>query len=123
MYWTVVLLLCEGTGIAISGVFGAGKSPAILPGSLVFDPSLQLVVLTKLYVLLLSILSRRRKKLRVAIRRFSASSYAELALVHVLKEIKGVREAYLVPLHSLQDSSTCSEQHDVHLVYYGSMES
>ena len=47
----IVLALCEGrTGLAISGVFGAGKtrSPAaLLAGLLVFDPSLQLMVLTK----------------------------------------------------------------------------
>ena len=42
----VVLALCEGrTGLAISGVFGAGKTrsaAALLAGLLVFDPSLQL---------------------------------------------------------------------------------
>ena len=41
------MALCEGrTGLAISGVFGAGKtrSAAVL---LVFDLSLQLMVLTK----------------------------------------------------------------------------
>ena len=47
----IVLALCEGrTGIAISGVFGAGKTcsaAALLAGLLVFDPSLQLMVLTK----------------------------------------------------------------------------
>ena len=47
----VVLALCEGrTGLAISGVFGAGKTrsaAALLAGLLVFDPSLQLMVLTK----------------------------------------------------------------------------
>ena len=46
-----MLALCEGrTGLAISGVFGAGKTrsaAAILAGLLVFDPSLQLMVLTK----------------------------------------------------------------------------
>ena len=38
------------TGLAISGVFGAGKTrsaAALLAGLLVFDPSLQLMVLTK----------------------------------------------------------------------------
>ena len=47
----IVLALCEGRiGLAISGVFGAGKSrsaAALLAGLLVFDPSLQLMVLTK----------------------------------------------------------------------------
>ena len=47
----IVLALCEGrTGLAISGVFGAGKTrsaAALLAGLLVFDPSLQLMVLTK----------------------------------------------------------------------------
>ena len=47
----IVLALCEGrTGVAISGVFGAGKTrsaAALLAGLLVFDPSLQLMVLTK----------------------------------------------------------------------------
>lgn len=47
----VVLALCERrTGIAISGVFGAGKTRSaavLLAGLLVFDPSLQLMVLTK----------------------------------------------------------------------------
>ena len=42
----VVLALCEGrTGLAISGVFGAGKTrsaAALLAGLLVFDPNLQL---------------------------------------------------------------------------------
>ena len=46
-----MLALCEGrTGLAISGVFGAGKTrsaAALLAGLLVFDPSLQLMVLTK----------------------------------------------------------------------------
>ena len=43
--------MCEGrTGLAISGVFGAGKTrsaAALLAGLLVFDPSLRLMVLTK----------------------------------------------------------------------------
>ena len=43
----IVLALCEGrTGVAISGVFGAGKTrsaAALLAGLLVFDPSLQLM--------------------------------------------------------------------------------
>ena len=47
----IVLALCEGrTGLAISGVFGAGKTrsaAALLAGLLVYDPSLQLMVLTK----------------------------------------------------------------------------
>ena len=47
----IVLALSEGrTGVAISGVFGAGKTrsaAALLAGLLVFDPSLQLMVLTK----------------------------------------------------------------------------
>ena len=47
----IVLALCEGrTGLAISGVFGAGKTrsaAALLAGLLVFDPSLHLMVLTK----------------------------------------------------------------------------
>lgn len=47
----VVLALCEGrTGIAISGVFGAGKTRSaavLLAGLLVFEPALQLMVLTK----------------------------------------------------------------------------
>ena len=47
----IVLALCEGrTGLAVSGVFGAGKTrsaAALLAGLLVFDPSLQLMVLTK----------------------------------------------------------------------------
>ena len=47
----IVLALCEGrTGLAISGVFGAGKTRSaavLLAGLLVFDPSLQLMVLTK----------------------------------------------------------------------------
>ena len=47
----IVLALCEGrTGLAISGVFGAGKTrsaAALLAGLFVFDPSLQLMVLTK----------------------------------------------------------------------------
>ena len=47
MCWPCV----EGrTGLAISGVFGAGKTrsaAALLAGLLVFDPSLQLMVLTK----------------------------------------------------------------------------
>ena len=47
----IVLALCEGrTGLAISGVFGARKTrsaAALLAGLLVFDPSLQLMVLTK----------------------------------------------------------------------------
>eukprot|EP00434_Breviolum_minutum_P004437 symbB.v1.2.003910.t1/scaffold210.1/size302740/1 len=47
----IVLALCEGrTGVAISGVFGAGKTrsaAALLAGLLVFDPTLQLMVLTK----------------------------------------------------------------------------
>ena len=47
----IVLALCEGrTGVAISGVFGAGKNrcaAALLAGLLVFDPSLKLMVLTK----------------------------------------------------------------------------
>ena len=47
----IVLALCEGrTGLAISGVFEAGKTrsaAALLAGLLVFDPSLQLMVLTK----------------------------------------------------------------------------
>ena len=47
----IVLALCEGrTGLAISGVFGAGKTrsaAALLAGLLVFDPSLQLMVPTK----------------------------------------------------------------------------
>ena len=46
-----MLALCERrTGLAISGVFGAGKArsaAALLAGLLVFDPSLQLMVLTK----------------------------------------------------------------------------
>ena len=47
-----MLALCEGrTGLAISGVFGAGKTrpaaAALLVGLLFFDPSLQLMVLTK----------------------------------------------------------------------------
>ena len=46
-----MLALCEGrTGVAISGVFGAGKTrsaAALLAGLLVFDPSLKLMVLTK----------------------------------------------------------------------------
>ena len=46
-----MLALCEGrTGLAISGVFGAGKTrsaAALLAGLLVFDPSLQLMVLAK----------------------------------------------------------------------------
>ena len=45
-----MLALCEGrTGLAISGVFGAGKtrSAAALLAGLLFDPSLQLMVLTK----------------------------------------------------------------------------
>ena len=46
-----MLALCEGrTGLAISGVFGAGKTrsaAALLAGLLVFDPSLQRMVLTK----------------------------------------------------------------------------
>ena len=40
----IVMVLCEGrTGLAISGVFGAGKTrsaAALLAGLLVFDPSL-----------------------------------------------------------------------------------
>ena len=47
----IVLALCEGrTGLAISGVFGAGKTrsaAALVAGLLVFDPSLQLMVLAK----------------------------------------------------------------------------
>ena len=47
----IVLALCEGrTGLAISGVFGAGKTRSaavLLAGLLVFDPSLKLMVLTK----------------------------------------------------------------------------
>ena len=47
----IVLALCEGrTGLAISGVFGAGKTrsaAALLAGLLVFDSSLQLMVLVK----------------------------------------------------------------------------
>ena len=47
----IVPALCEGRiGLAISGVFGAGKTrsaAALLAGLLVFDPSLQLMVLTK----------------------------------------------------------------------------
>ena len=47
----IVLALCEGrTGLAISGMFEAGKTrsaAALLAGLLVFDPSLQLMVLTK----------------------------------------------------------------------------
>ena len=47
----VVLALCEGrAGLAISGVFGAGKTRSaavLLAGLLVFDPSLKLMVLTK----------------------------------------------------------------------------
>ena len=47
----VVLALYEGrTGIAVSGVFGAGKARSaavLLAGLLVFDPSLQLMVFTK----------------------------------------------------------------------------
>ena len=43
----IVLALCEGrTGLAISGVFGAGKTRSAA-GLLVFDPSLKLMVLTK----------------------------------------------------------------------------
>ena len=46
-----MLALCEGrTGLAVSGVFGAGKTRSaatLLAGLLVFDPSLQLMVLTK----------------------------------------------------------------------------
>ena len=46
-----LLALCEGrTGLAISGVFGAGKTRSaavLLAGLLVFDPSLKLMVLTK----------------------------------------------------------------------------
>ena len=46
-----MLALCEGrTGLAISGVFGAGKTRSaavLLAGLLVFDPSLKLMVLTK----------------------------------------------------------------------------
>jgi len=47
----IVMALCEGrTGVAISGVFGAGKTrsaAALLAGLLVFDPSLKLMALTK----------------------------------------------------------------------------
>ena len=47
----IVLALCEGrTVLAISGVFGAGKTRSaavLLAGLLVFDPSLKLMVLTK----------------------------------------------------------------------------
>ena len=47
----IVLALCEGrTGLAISGVFGAGKTRSaavLLAGLLAFDPSLKLMVLTK----------------------------------------------------------------------------
>ena len=47
----IVLAWCEGrTGLAISGVFGAGKTRSaavLLAGLLVFDPSLKLMVLTK----------------------------------------------------------------------------
>ena len=47
----IVLALCERrTGLAISGVFGAGKTRSaavLLAGLLVFDPSLKLMVLTK----------------------------------------------------------------------------
>ena len=47
----IVLALCEGrTGLAISGVFGAGETRSaavLLAGLLVFDPSLKLMVLTK----------------------------------------------------------------------------
>ena len=47
----IVLALCEGrTGLAISNVFGAGKTRSaavLLAGLLVFDPSLKLMVLTK----------------------------------------------------------------------------
>ena len=47
----IVLALCEGrSGLAISGVFGAGKTrsaAALLAGLLVFDSSLQLMVRTK----------------------------------------------------------------------------
>ena len=47
----IVLALCGGrAGLAISGVFGAGKTrsaAALLAGLLVFDPSLQLMVPTK----------------------------------------------------------------------------
>ena len=47
----IVLALCEGrTGLAITAVFGAGKTrsaAALLAGLLVFGPSLQLMVLTK----------------------------------------------------------------------------
>ena len=47
----IVLALCEGrTGLAISGVFGAGKTrsaAALLARLLVFDSSLHLMVLTK----------------------------------------------------------------------------
>ena len=47
----IVLALCEErTGLAISGVFGAGKTRSaavLLAGLLVFDPSLKLMVLTK----------------------------------------------------------------------------
>ena len=62
----------------------------------------------------------RQKKSRVAIRGFSAGSYAGLALVHILKEIKGVRT------RSVFGAIACpprllyvhSEQHTVHLVHY-----
>ena len=57
----IVLALCEGrTGLAISGVFGAGKTrsaAALLAGLLVFDPSLQLMVLTKENMQLMQLLS------------------------------------------------------------------
>ena len=47
----IVLASCEGrTVLAISGVFGAGKTRSaavLLAGLLVFDPSLKLMVLTK----------------------------------------------------------------------------
>ena len=57
----IVLALCEGsTGLAISGVFGAGKTrsaAALLAGLLVFDPSLHLMVLTKENVVHMQLLS------------------------------------------------------------------
>ena len=48
------------TGLAISGVFGAGKTrsaAALLAGLLVFDPSLHLMVLTKENVVHMQLLS------------------------------------------------------------------
>ena len=57
----IVLALCEGrTGLAISGVFGAGKTRSaavLLAGLLVFDPSLKLMVLTKENIAAMPLLS------------------------------------------------------------------